>query len=99
MVGEVEVDSVSCGLYGRRQAEELFLGFVDRGEAQIMDAAGKIGQTGRSEGEIEACPTRLDKVQCHREGYVRYPVLPDEFSPILDAQIRPEDFDEKLVKQ
>ena len=64
-----------------------------------MDAAGQIGRTGRSEEETEACPTRPDKVQCHREGYGCYPILPDEFSPVLDTQIWPEDSDEKLVKQ
>jgi hypothetical protein len=75
------------------------LGSVEREEAQIVNDTDKAGRKGRSEGEIEACPTRPDKVQCHREGYARYPILPDEFSPVLDAQMWPEDSEEKLVKQ
>ena len=89
----------SCTVCIAEDKLKKFLGPVGRGEAQIMDDVGKTGRKGRSEGEIEACPTRLDKVQCHREGYLRYPVLPDEFSPVLDAQIWPEGYNKKIVKQ
>jgi Arc/MetJ-type ribon-helix-helix transcriptional regulator len=57
--------------------------------------AGKAEHRGRSEVIRDALEAWLkqralaEKVQRHREGYARHPVSPDEFAPILGAQVWP----------
>ena len=68
---------------------------IDEDLLHAVDVAGEAEQKGRSEVIREALDAWLkvrtlqEKVRRHREGYERHPVSPDEFSPILGAQVWP----------
>jgi len=65
---------------------------IDESLLKAVDAAVKPEQRRRSEVIREALELWLrrraleEKVRRHREGYIRHPVTPDEFEPILRAQ-------------
>jgi metal-responsive CopG/Arc/MetJ family transcriptional regulator len=62
---------------------------------EAVDAAAQQDRRTRSEVIREALELWLhrrslaEKVRRHREGYRRHPVDPDEFSPVLEAQVWP----------
>lgn len=68
---------------------------IDEELLHAVDVAGEAEQRGRSEVIREALEAWLkrralaEKVQRHREGYARHPVSPDEFTPLLKAQVWP----------
>jgi len=68
---------------------------IDEGLLHAVDVAGEADRRGRSEVIREALEAWLkrraiaEKVRRHREGYARRPVSPDEFAPILKAQVWP----------
>ena len=68
---------------------------IDEELLYAVDIAGGAEHRGRSEVIREALEAWLkrralaEKVQRHREGYVRHPVSPDEFAPLLKAQVWP----------
>ena len=65
---------------------------IDDSLLKAVDAAVKPEQRRRSDVIREAlelwlrCRALGEKVRRHREGYIRHPVTPDEFEPILRAQ-------------
>jgi CopG family transcriptional regulator / antitoxin EndoAI len=65
---------------------------IDESLLKAVDAAVKPEQRGRSDAIREALELWLrrrtleEMVRRHREGYIRYPVSPEEFEPILKAQ-------------
>jgi len=68
---------------------------IDEEILHAVDVVGEAEHRGRSEMIREALEawlkhrTLAEKVRRHREGYVRHPVAPDEFSPVLGAQTWP----------
>ena len=68
---------------------------IDEKLLQAVDSASENGHRRRSAVIREALEMWLmqralaEKVRRHREGYARYPVSPDEFAPILKAQVWP----------
>lgn len=60
-----------------------------------IEQAGAADRRGRSEVMREALElwlrqrTLAEQVRRHREGYSRKPVAPDEFAPVLEAQLWP----------
>lgn len=68
---------------------------IDEELLNAVDIAGEAEHRGRSEMIREALEAWLkhralaEKVQRHREGYARHPVSPNEFAPILGAQVWP----------
>lgn len=68
---------------------------IDEELLHAVDVAGEADQRGRSKLMREVsearlkCRTLAEKVQQHREGYACHPVSPDEFAPILEAQVWP----------
>ncbi len=68
---------------------------IDESLLETVDAAVGPERRGRSEVIREALELWLkrrslaEKVRRDREGYKRYPVAPDEFSPVLGAQTWP----------
>ena len=65
---------------------------IDEDLLYAVDVAGEAECRGRSEVIREALEAWLkrralaEKVQQHWDGYMRHPVTPDEFSPLLRAQ-------------
>ena len=68
---------------------------LDESLLEAVDAAAGPDQMGRSEAIREALELWLkrralaEKIRRHREGYKRRPVAPNEFAPVLRAQIWP----------
>jgi metal-responsive CopG/Arc/MetJ family transcriptional regulator len=68
---------------------------IDEKLLHAVDVVGETEHRGRSEVIREALEAWLkrralaEKVQHHREGYARHPVSPDEFAPLLKAQVWP----------
>ncbi|MGH7819532.1 MAG: ribbon-helix-helix protein, CopG family [Candidatus Binatia bacterium] len=66
---------------------------IDEALLRTIDRSG--GPKGRSEIVREALQMWVarrelsEKVRRHREGYARRPVKPDEFTPVLGAQVWP----------
>jgi metal-responsive CopG/Arc/MetJ family transcriptional regulator len=65
---------------------------IDESLLSAVDVAMKPGRRRRSDVIREALELWLrrrtleEKVRRHREGYIRHPVSPDEFEPILKVQ-------------
>ena len=68
---------------------------IDETLLQVVDDAGKVDNKGRSQVVREALElwlrarTIAEKVERHREGYIRHPVASNEFSLVLGAQTWP----------
>lgn len=68
---------------------------IDEDLLDTIDAASKADKRDRSEVVREALElwlrrrTIAEKVQRHREGYMRHPVGRNEFAPVLGAQTWP----------